>query len=84
MPKYRVTQHETWIRTVEIDADNQDEALANLEAADWAFEMDDLELSHVESTTCEEMTLVGDAARAQDLYSLDELERFAQEGASDA
>lgn len=79
MRKYRVTQVETWIRTVEVDADSEDEAMAILEAQDWTFETDDLELSQVDSTTCEEMTLVSEAARAQEVYSLDELERFAAE-----
>lgn len=79
MRKYRITQSETWIRTVEVDADSEDEVMAILETQDWTFEMDDLELSHVDSTTCEEMTLVGEAARAQEVYSLDELERFARE-----
>lgn len=55
MRKYRVTQVETWIRTVEVDADSEDEAMAILEAGDWTFEMDNLELSQVDSTTCEEM-----------------------------
>lgn len=79
MKKYRVTQVETWVRTVEVDADSEDEATAILKAGDWIFEMDNLELSQVDSTTCEEMTLVGEAARAQEVYSLDELERFAAE-----
>lgn len=74
--KFRVTQRETWIRTAEVDADSGDEALAILKAADWTFETNNVECVRSDVATCEEITLAGEAARAQERYSID-MERRA-------
>ncbi len=80
MRKYRVTQSETWIRTVEVDADSEDEAMAILEAGDWTFEMDNLELSDSDAPTCEEILLgPGGVSLSAGVLQFDELERFARE-----